>query len=110
MLTRAKSQLGEPTGTGWMKVNKGVYGFNYLRRSVINMAGLGANVREENASYTTFADGNGSALAGASSRYMLRLQTPPPVNSFWRSEEHTSELQSLMRISYAVFCLKKKKN
>src|SRR3546814_9808177 len=39
--------------------------------------------------------------------------------SFWvdripaemvRSEEHTSELQSLMRISYAVFCLKKKKN
>src|SRR3546814_4868039 len=27
----------------------------------------------------------------------------------WRSEEHTSELQSLMRISYAVFCLKNKK-
>src|SRR3546814_10212709 len=31
---------------------------------------------------------------------------PPPDD---RSEEHTSELQSLMRISYAVFCLKKKK-
>src|SRR3546814_2863655 len=30
-------------------------------------------------------------------------------NPVWRSEEHTSELQSLMRISYAVFCLKKKK-
>src|SRR3546814_4078331 len=28
---------------------------------------------------------------------------------WWRSEEHTSELQSLMRTSYAVFCLKKKK-
>src|SRR3546814_9976036 len=28
----------------------------------------------------------------------------------WRSEEHTSELQSLMRISYAVFCLKKQKS
>src|SRR3546814_7634577 len=28
----------------------------------------------------------------------------------WRSEEQTSELQSLMRISYAVFCLKKKQN
>src|SRR3546814_2768079 len=28
--------------------------------------------------------------------------------AIWRSEEHTSELQSLMRISYAVFCLKKK--
>src|SRR3546814_9242820 len=31
------------------------------------------------------------------------------VSKFWRSEEHTSELQSLMRISYAVFCLKKNK-
>src|SRR3546814_3471699 len=30
------------------------------------------------------------------------------ANSLKRSEEHTSELQSLMRISYAVFCLKKK--
>src|SRR3546814_7072627 len=33
-----------------------------------------------------------------------------PNYSDLRSEEHTSELQSLMRISYAVFCLKKKKN
>src|SRR3546814_7472082 len=32
-----------------------------------------------------------------------------PASSSARSEEHTSELQSLMRISYAVFCLKKKK-
>src|SRR3546814_6278672 len=32
------------------------------------------------------------------------------VSNTARSEEHTSELQSLMRISYAVFCLKKKKN
>src|SRR3546814_10267553 len=32
-----------------------------------------------------------------------------PVDAQIRSEEHTSELQSLMRISYAVFCLKKKK-
>src|SRR3546814_3150553 len=34
----------------------------------------------------------------------------PARSSTPRSEEHTSELQSLMRISYAVFCLKKKKN
>src|SRR3546814_8207770 len=33
----------------------------------------------------------------------------PPSETGPRSEEHTSELQSLMRISYAVFCLKKKK-
>src|SRR3546814_986043 len=32
------------------------------------------------------------------------------IDQFSRSEEHTSELQSLMRISYAVFCLKKKIN
>src|SRR3546814_5489463 len=32
-----------------------------------------------------------------------------PGQHLFRSEEHTSELQSLMRISYAVFCLKKKK-
>src|SRR3546814_1382959 len=31
-----------------------------------------------------------------------------PMATYSRSEEHTSELQSLMRISYAVFCLKKK--
>src|SRR3546814_8991927 len=31
------------------------------------------------------------------------------TDAWGRSEEHTSELQSLMRISYAVFCLKKKK-
>src|SRR3546814_2391182 len=35
-----------------------------------------------------------------------RAKAPLPHN---RSEEHTSELQSLMRISYAVFCLKKKR-
>src|SRR3546814_9160788 len=33
-----------------------------------------------------------------------------PLISYTRSEEHTSELQSLMRISYAVFCLKQKHN
>src|SRR3546814_8281117 len=39
-----------------------------------------------------------------------RVPGPPPQPSHpARSEEHTSELQSLMRISYAVFCLKKKK-
>src|SRR3546814_6160373 len=46
------------------------------------------------------------------------VRNPPFATSRWaiaalafsRSEEHTSELQSLMRISYAVFCLKKKKH
>src|SRR3546814_18240748 len=38
------------------------------------------------------------------------LRVTPISSRSMRSEEHTSELQSLMRISYAVFCLKKKKN
>src|SRR3546814_4253819 len=40
---------------------------------------------------------------------LLQQQFPHGQGTGRRSEEHTSELQSLMRISYAVFCLKKKK-
>src|SRR3546814_7916191 len=43
------------------------------------------------------------AIADAAEKYGARMV------KVTRSEEHTSELQSLMRISYAVFCLKKKK-
>src|SRR3546814_5364058 len=39
----------------------------------------------------------------------LLAMVPGRAHASGRSEEHTSELQSLMRISYAVFCLKKKK-
>src|SRR3546814_10039316 len=48
--------------------------------------------------------GGGSNRAPASRRAATSAAAPA------RSEEHTSELQSLMRISYAVFCLKKKKD
>src|SRR3546814_656710 len=42
--------------------------------------------------------------------HVLPAEVPPAIyEQAMRSEEHTSELQSLMRISYAVFCLKKKK-
>src|SRR3546814_5938175 len=53
-----------------------------------------------------------AARLGAPVRGMLRRSTrgtPPASSVNARSEEHTSALQSLMRISYAVFCLKKKK-
>src|SRR3546814_10024075 len=40
---------------------------------------------------------------------MMSRTSMTSINGVVRSEEHTSELQSLMRISYAVFCLKKKK-
>src|SRR3546814_8125722 len=68
----------------------------------------------------------GGAQRPCSSRQVSRKSALWPAIPFWRvywglsslglrpslyrSEEHTSELQSLMRISYAVFCLKKKKN
>src|SRR3546814_4719958 len=42
-------------------------------------------------------------------RHGVQYLRPRPEDAETRSEEHTSELQSLMRISYAVFCLKKKK-
>src|SRR3546814_4636521 len=47
---------------------------------------------------------------GFSARRSALFAAAMPILStlFGRSEEHTSELQSLMRISYAVFCLKKK--
>src|SRR3546814_4857765 len=62
---------------------------------------------------TTFMNASGRAVAAALRYYKIEpeemlvvhddLDLPPGT----RSEEHTSELQSLMRISYAVFCLKK---
>src|SRR3546814_1220831 len=60
-----------------------------------------------NNTIVTITDRQGNALSWATSGGAgfrgSRKSTP-------RSEEHTSELQSLMRISYAVFCLKKKKS
>src|SRR3546814_5846992 len=52
------------------------------------------------------AEGRGAAAGQAGS---ARSQLEPVRRQQLRSEEHTSELQSLMRISYAVFCLNKKK-
>src|SRR3546814_10778605 len=60
--------------------------------------------------YTTLFRSNGD-VANSSRITSFAARTPPrsKSNCCTRSEEHTSELQSLMRISYAVFCLKKKK-
>src|SRR3546814_3695618 len=60
-------------------------------------------------------DGRRAGIAGGrpdnchlfAARPQKMIEKPP--EKLQRSEEHTSELQSLMRISYAVFCLKKKK-
>src|SRR3546814_4142101 len=60
-------------------------------------AGRARRLRARGLLQLPFADGAHAALRDRTLRPLLR------------SEEHTSELQSLMRISYAVFCLKKKK-
>src|SRR3546814_3152531 len=53
--------------------------------------------------------GKSSLLNALTGRNGLARTSNTPGRTQERSEEHTSELQSLMRISYAVFCLKKKK-
>src|SRR3546814_5868866 len=52
---------------------------------------------------------NGELLDEVAAPLVLEGAHKFPRPPAYRSEEHTSELQSLMRISYAVFCLKKKK-
>src|SRR3546814_4514810 len=60
-----------------------------------------ADYRSGETDFTTGSAGFSTAATSAEAGLLQRGN---------RSEEHTSELQSLMRISYAVFCLKKKKN
>src|SRR3546814_20494031 len=73
--------------------------------------------------YTTLYRSQAASATRAASTVVRGPDGKPDLQGFWdfrsltplerpasqRSEEHTSELQSLMRISYAVFCLKKKK-
>src|SRR3546814_7669844 len=83
---------------------------------------LAVEARAERAVFP--ADQFGAAAPGGAELFLLARMHRPPIGgdehrrlsprpartgNFRRSEEHTSELQSLMRISYAVFCLKKKK-
>src|SRR3546814_3344075 len=71
--------------------------------------------RSGNHSATQYPDWSKATIGGkpaeevVGDRSWLEDTFIPTVAKRGRSEEHTSELQSLMRISYAVFCLKKKK-
>src|SRR3546814_7566509 len=58
--------------------------------------------------YTTLFRSLAQGRLQVGARRVPLQQQPLPGPGLLRSEEHTSELQSLMRISYAVFCLKKK--
>src|SRR3546814_6318697 len=63
-------------------------------------------VRLMNARASSASRGHSGACCSPCPATRDKIRAPP--QNCWRSEEHTSELQSLMRISYAVFCLKKK--
>src|SRR3546814_5585423 len=71
--------------------------------------GLKMNVVLESDDPTTFPAGVRSGIGSSVAWRQIAEQSPGVEMRNLRSEEHTSELQSLMRISYAVFCLKKKK-
>src|SRR3546814_953580 len=80
----------------------------------VNLAGLtpdGMNARIERRVRTASSINRQSADDHRGGERLLRGKQRHQRNAgrHLRSEEHTSELQSLMRISYAVFCLKKKK-
>src|SRR3546814_3377831 len=83
--------------------------------------GGGQDQKPQHAANQDFRDQWSPSMGHSSRPYgtsvMIRLALVPPKPNelesaartlFSRSDEHTSELQSLMRISYAVFCLKKK--
>src|SRR3546814_10516120 len=76
---------------------------------------IGIRVREDRVRVTERSGENLRVAEGVAIAVAQRQTGEVEVRPFtghrvMRSEEHTSELQSLMRISYAVFCLKKKNN
>src|SRR3546814_10619757 len=76
------------------------------RLAVRRLQAAGIEVDDEGVETTDVAQGLDDVRRRAAAASQDGADTG---QQFTRSEEHTSELQSLMRISYAVFCLKKKK-
>src|SRR3546814_5412338 len=111
--------LGEPcigTSTGCRRVPAQVLCATAGRRSVRchGAAAEARNCRRARLAVerrpAAVSDDPGRVRLLASASRDVQLQRLGDRREEGRSEEHTSELQSLMRISYAVFCLKKKKN
>src|SRR3546814_9263020 len=77
----------------------------HIRRMQQRAADHGGDV----GSFVRISRHDGSREAGVRLSFVRLARDDDHLGESQRSEEHTSELQSLMRISYAVFCLKKKK-
>src|SRR3546814_544295 len=84
-------------------------GVLYAPDYVVNAGGV-INIAEEQHGYDRGRAEQRIARIHDTVHAVLDLADAEHCTTADRSEEHTSELQSLMRISYAVFCLKKKKN
>src|SRR3546814_4173690 len=74
-----------------------------------NVMGVAKAALETSVKYLAMDLGPENIRVNAISAGPIKTLAASGIGDF-RSEEHTSELQSLMRISYAVFCLKKKQN
>src|SRR3546814_2102731 len=86
-------------------------GIERLRQGdlVVRQAPAGSSAQLDGRPLQVSADGWYAFGIARDARKPITLEVHTP-GAAHRSEEHTSELQSLMRISYAVFCLKKKNN
>src|SRR3546814_6793001 len=100
--TLFRSRVEGYSGLGYINIKDGVPGGPIAKNhgeertaKLIEALGLGPN---DGVFFAAGKEGQAAKLAG-----LARIR----VGEQLRSEEHTSELQSLMRISYAVFCLKK---
>src|SRR3546814_6855822 len=81
------------------------------RTAPIDFRSGGVTVRVEGtAAHGIATIWDADVLIWAASQWMQARDAGLPTSRRIRSEEHTSELQSLIRISYAVFCLQQKKN
>src|SRR3546814_4204515 len=85
--------------------------FELMRAHGLGDHDLGVDIDAgDPAVYDMLCKGDSIGVFQVESRAQINMLPRLKPRSLYRSEEHTSELQSLMRISYAVFCLKKKKN
>src|SRR3546814_1617843 len=98
-------------------------GFGDTGIGELRIEAVGARARDNSDMHLCAATGQSRDRAATAQHFIIGMRrdhqcvpdafqhlhsVPPPSRACMRSEEHTSELQSLMRISYAVFCLKKK--
>src|SRR3546814_6516213 len=105
MLGWSPDDLAERSGVGTMTLFRVEAGHENVR--VATIAALQSALEKGGIKFTPETDTSGPGIRFSTADMMANERSRMPL-VLRRSEEHTSELQSLMRISYAVFCLKKK--